>query len=104
MSAPYDIRPPASTWSFRANIVGKRLLAASSAIRFRWAGKASVGSSRAMRAPARSRDPREGAVDLAGTTRLEELKSHPQSLGHNLRVAQLWCAAWVGRIREDCHS
>src|SRR5215831_1993178 len=50
------------------------------------------------------RDRREGAVDLAGTTRLEMLKPHPQSLGRNLRVAQLWCAPWIGRIREDGHS
>src|SRR5262245_54253121 len=49
-------------------------------------------------------DRREGAVDLAGTTRLEVLKPHPQSLGRNLRVAQLWCATWIGRIREDGHA
>jgi hypothetical protein len=46
---------------------------------------------------------REGAVDLAGATRPQELKPHAQGPGGILRVSHLRRVAWVGWIMEDGH-
>ena len=48
-----------------------------------------------------ARHPREGAVDLAGTTRLQGLKPHAQGSGRILRPSYLWRVACVGRVPED---
>src|SRR5205807_10393678 len=44
---------------------------------------------------------REGAVDLTGASRPQELKPHAQGPGRILPLARLWRVAWVGRIREQ---
>src|SRR5712691_11358073 len=47
---------------------------------------------------------RESAVDLLGNPRLQSLKPQRQGPSGNLRLSQLRCTSWIGRIPEDGHA
>src|SRR6266542_4539326 len=47
---------------------------------------------------------RECAVELVGTSDLQELKLHSQRPGRDVHVSYCERLDWIGRVREDRHT
>src|SRR5262249_8510550 len=97
------MRPPASTLSLTPYAAGRRLLAARSASRVRWLlNIASDTTEECSHTLCGHR--RKCAVELGGTSGLQELKLHSQRPSRDGHFSDRELVVRIGRVREDGHT